>query len=115
MASNIKLHNKSFLNINQIVGYVPLDELYKLNQVLQEASQRELYLETKLNALQQVVSEARKSADESWQAYVGEERLLSRVAVLERQLMQAGKGWSDEKLKEELDKLQVNIFIIDFR
>lgn len=54
------------------------------------------------------MNEARKSADECWQTYVGEERLLSRVAVLERQLMQAGKGWSDEKMKEELDKLQVN-------
>lgn len=83
-----------------------MDELYKLNQIIQEASQREQCLETKLTALQQVVEKAKKSADESWQTYIGEERLLSRVAALESQLTQVGKNWNDEKLREEIVKLQ---------
>ncbi|GJQ72368.1 hypothetical protein Trydic_g3451 [Trypoxylus dichotomus] len=86
-------------------GYVPLEELYKLNQIIQEASQREQCLETKLIALQHIVDEARRSAEESWQAYVGEERLLSRVAALENQLTQIGKNWGEDRLREELQKL----------
>lgn len=88
-------------------GMVPLDELYKLNQIIQEAAQRELCLENKLIALHQVVEKAKKSADDSWQAYVGEERLLSKVSALESQLTQAGKTMTDERLREELNKLQV--------
>ncbi|VEN64352.1 unnamed protein product [Callosobruchus maculatus] len=88
-------------------GLVPLDDLYRLNQIIQEANQREQCLESKLSALQHVVDETRKSAEESWRAYVGEERLLSRVSALENQLQQAGKQWTEEKVKEELGKLQV--------
>lgn len=89
-----------------ILGMVPLDDLYRLNQVIQEANQREQCLETKLTALQQIVDETRKSAEESWQAYVGEERLLSRVSALENQLQQANKNWGEDELREELIKLR---------
>lgn len=118
-------------------GYIPLEELYKLNQIIQDASQREQCLETKLIALQHIVDEARRSAEESWQvciniifsfyychnhictftnyilvfkAYVGEERLLSRVAALENQLTQVGKNWGEDRFREELQKLHVNYF-----
>lgn len=85
---------------------VPLDELYLLKHIIQEASQREICLETKLSALQLIVEQTKKSADESWQAYIGEERLLSRVATLENQLSQASKNWTDDRLKQEISKLQ---------
>lgn len=85
---------------------MPLDELYKLHQIIQEATQREQCLESKLIALQSVVDEARRSAEESWQAYVGEERLLSRVSALEMQLQQSGKNWGEDKCREEIIKLQ---------
>ncbi|XP_072396077.1 uncharacterized protein Slmap isoform X1 [Diabrotica undecimpunctata] len=87
-------------------GMVPLDDLYRLNQIIQEANQREQCLETKLTALQQVVDDTRKSAEESWQAYVGEERLLSRVSALETQLQRANKNWGEERFREELTRLQ---------
>ncbi|XP_030745315.1 sarcolemmal membrane-associated protein-like isoform X2 [Sitophilus oryzae] len=87
-------------------GVVPLDDLYKLNQILQEANQREQCLESKLNALQNVVEETKKSAEESWQAYVGEERLLSRLSALETQLQQARTNWSEDRLKDEIAKLR---------
>lgn len=37
---------------------------------------------------------------------VEEERLLSRVAALENQLLQAGKNWTNERLREEFTKLE---------
>lgn len=97
------------------LGVVPLDELYKLNQILQEASQREQCLESKLIALQNVVEETKRSAEESWQAYVGEERLLSRLSALETKLQQARNNWSEDKLKEEIAKLQVYYINIGLR
>lgn len=48
-------------------GLVPLDELYKLNQIIQEATRREHCLETKLTVLKQLTDEAKKSADYTWQ------------------------------------------------
>ncbi|KAK5640959.1 hypothetical protein RI129_009506 [Pyrocoelia pectoralis] len=87
-------------------GLIPLDELYKLNQIIQEACQREQCLENKLSALQQIVDETKRSSDESWQAYIGEERLLSRVATLENQLSQVNKNITDDRLRDELNKLQ---------
>lgn len=50
-----------------ISGLVPLDELYKLNQIIQEATRREQCLETKLTALKHFTEEAKKSADYTWQ------------------------------------------------
>ncbi|XP_019876248.1 sarcolemmal membrane-associated protein [Aethina tumida] len=88
------------------LGSVPLDDLYKLNQVIQEAKQREQCLEMKLAAMQQIVDETKKSADKSWQAYVGEERLLSRVSTLESQLQQASKNFGEDRIREELAKVQ---------
>ncbi|XP_060522007.1 sarcolemmal membrane-associated protein [Cylas formicarius] len=89
-------------------GMVPLDDLYKLNQILQEANQREQCLESKLTALQHVVEETKKSAEESWQAYVGEERLLSRLSALETKLQQTSKNWSEDRLKDEISKLRIS-------
>ncbi|KAL1495033.1 hypothetical protein ABEB36_010519 [Hypothenemus hampei] len=89
-------------------GVIPLDEIYELNQILQQANQREQCLESKLSALQTIVDETKRSAEESWQIYVGEERLLSRLSALETQLQQARNNWSDERLKEEITKLREN-------
>ncbi|CAG9812525.1 unnamed protein product [Phaedon cochleariae] len=88
-------------------GMVPLDDLYRLNRIIQEANQREQGLERKLSALQRVIDDTRRSAEDSWQAYVGEERLLSRVSALETRLQQTGKSWGGEdRLKEEVARLQ---------
>lgn len=89
-------------------GMVPLDDLYRLNQIIKEANERELCLETKLSELQHFVDETRRSAEESWQVYVGEERLLSRVSALENQLQHSNRNWGEDKLREELTKLQVS-------
>uniref|UniRef100_A0AAR5PGI2 FHA domain-containing protein n=1 Tax=Dendroctonus ponderosae TaxID=77166 RepID=A0AAR5PGI2_DENPD len=88
--------------------HVPLGDLYKLNQYLQEANKREPCLESKLDVLQHVVEEAKRATEESWQAYVGEERLLSRLSALETQLQHAKTNWSEDRFKEEIAKLREN-------
>lgn len=52
-----------------LLGLVPLDELYKLNQIIQEATRREQCLETKLTALQQFTDEVKKTTDYTWQVF----------------------------------------------
>ncbi|GLV32945.1 Sarcolemma associated protein [Carabus blaptoides fortunei] len=94
------------LSVGCTVGSVPLDELYKLNQYLQDALQREQLLESKLNTLQNLVEQARDATNLSWQAFIGEDRLLSRVEILESQLLSYSKNYSEDKMREELVKLQ---------
>lgn len=85
---------------------VPVEDLYELHQYLQEASQREHMLETKLFALQEVLNSIKEAADQGWKALIAEDRLLTRVETLENQLQAYSKNFGEEKLKEELVKLQ---------
>ncbi|XP_044759229.1 sarcolemmal membrane-associated protein isoform X2 [Coccinella septempunctata] len=87
-------------------GMVPLDELYKLNQIIQDASDREECLQKKLAKLQSMLQTAKSATSSCWAAYVGEERLLSRIATLETQLSQANKNWTEDRCKQELNKIQ---------
>ncbi|KAL3272667.1 hypothetical protein HHI36_014131 [Cryptolaemus montrouzieri] len=87
-------------------GMVPLDELYRLNQIIQEASDREECLQKKLAKLQDMLQTAKVATSSCWAAYVGEERLLSRIATLETQLSQATRNWSEDRCKQELSKIQ---------
>lgn len=48
--------------------------------------QRENLLETKLLALQEMLSNIREAADQGWKALICEDRLLTRVEALESQL-----------------------------
>lgn len=86
---------------------VPLDELYKLNQIIQEASDREECLQKKLSKLQTMLQTAKTATSSCWAAYVGEERLLTRIATLETQLSQVNKNWTEDRCKQELSKIQV--------
>ncbi|XP_063219397.1 sarcolemmal membrane-associated protein-like isoform X5 [Bacillus rossius redtenbacheri] len=88
------------------VGVVPLEDLYQLNQYLQEALQREQLLENKLSTLQHLVETTRQASDLGWKALIDEDRLLSRVEILENQLQVYSKNFAEDKLREELQKLQ---------
>lgn len=48
----------------------------------------------------------RKSSSASWQALVDEDRLLSRIDMLEKKLLCFSKPLSEDKLREEIMKLQ---------
>lgn len=49
---------------------MPIDQLYQLNQVIQEAARREQNLENKLSNLQILVDQANKSANLAWQVNI---------------------------------------------
>jgi len=88
------------------IGNVSIEDLYQLNQHIQEALQREQMLQMKLASLNQLVSSLRQAADLGWKALIAEDRLLSRVEILENQLQTYAKNFAEDKLREELRKLQ---------
>nr|CAD7258450.1 unnamed protein product [Timema shepardi] len=73
---------------------------------LSEALQREQLLENKLATLQRLVETTRQASDLGWKSLIDEDRLLSRVEVLENQLQIYSKNFAEDKLREELRKLQ---------
>ncbi|KAG8185736.1 hypothetical protein JTE90_000722 [Oedothorax gibbosus] len=85
---------------------VSSQELYQLSQYLQEALHREQVLENKLGTLQKVVANTQDESDIGWKALIEEDRLLSRIETLESQLQTCGKNVTDEKLKDDVVKLQ---------
>ncbi|EFN80831.1 Sarcolemmal membrane-associated protein [Harpegnathos saltator] len=93
-------------SVSSPAGNVSLEDLYKLNQVMQEASRREKALYSKLGYLQQLVENTRKAANQSWKALITEDRLLSWVVTVESQLAVYSKNYTEDKIRNELTKLQ---------
>lgn len=93
-------------SVSSPAGNVSLEDLYKLNQVMQEASRREKALYNKLGYLQQLVENTRKAANQSWKALITEDRLLSWVVTVENQLAVYSKNYTEDKIRNELAKLQ---------
>lgn len=87
-------------------GRVTLEDLYHLNQYLQESLQREQMLEQKLEALQTLMRTLRESTELGWKALISNNSLLSRVELLEVQLKCYSKKFAEDKLREELRVLQ---------
>ncbi|XP_070558744.1 sarcolemmal membrane-associated protein-like isoform X1 [Ptychodera flava] len=81
-------------------------DLYELNHYLQEALHREQMLEQKLAALQRIVANTQEASENSWQALINEDRLLSRLEVLETQLQSLSKAQPEESIRKELVALQ---------
>ncbi|XP_043498234.1 sarcolemmal membrane-associated protein [Polistes fuscatus] len=92
--------------ITSIGSNVSLEDLYKLYQVIQEASRREKALNSKLGHLQQLVENIRKVTNQSWKALITEDRLLSWVETVENQLVVYSKNYTEDKIRNELVKLQ---------
>ncbi|EZA58632.1 hypothetical protein DMN91_009032 [Ooceraea biroi] len=93
-------------SVSSPAGNISLEDLYKLNQVMQEASRREKALYSKLGYLQQLVENTRKAANQSWKALITEDRLLSWVVTVENQLAVYSKNYTEDKVRNELAKLQ---------
>jgi len=93
-------------SVSSPAGNISLEDLYKLNQVMQEASRREKALYSKLGYLQQLVENTRKAANQSWKALITEDRLLSWVVTVENQLAVYSKNYTEDKIRNELAKLQ---------
>ncbi|XP_058789741.1 sarcolemmal membrane-associated protein [Phymastichus coffea] len=99
--------------ISHSVAYVnvTLQDLYKLNQFIQEAGRRENALRSKLEYMQQLLEHTKLAANQSWKALILEDCLLSRLEMLESQVSTYSKSFGEDKLKIELatlleDKIQ---------
>ncbi|XP_034938153.1 sarcolemmal membrane-associated protein [Chelonus insularis] len=86
------------------VGDVTVEDLYKLNQYLQEATRREKLLNSKLACLEKLVENTKKAANQSWKALIDEDRLLSHIKLAERQLMVYSKNFNEDRIRKELIK-----------
>jgi len=84
---------------------IPAQDLYQLNQYIQESLAREQLLESKLVGLQRLVEETENASQLGWKALMDEDRLLTRVEILESQLTTYGKSMSEDKLREETKRL----------
>jgi len=84
---------------------IPTRDLYQLNQYLQEAMAREQLLENKLLSLQRLIEDTQGASNQGWKALMDEDRLLTRVEILESQLTTYGKSMTEDKLREETIRL----------
>jgi len=84
---------------------IPAQDLYQLNQYIQESLAREQLLEAKLLGLQRLVDGTENASQLGWKALMDEDRLLTRVEILESQLTTYGKSMSEDKLREETKRL----------
>merc|ERR1719350_1543699 len=84
---------------------IPAQDLYQLNQYIQESLAREQLLENKILGLQRLVEGTENASQLGWKALMDEDRLLTRVEILESQLTTYGKSMSEDKLREETKRL----------
>lgn len=85
---------------------VSTQELYQLAQYLQEALHREQMLENKLLTLQKLVTTTETESESSWKALIDEDRLLTRLEILENQVQSCSKNIGEDRLREEVLLLQ---------
>ncbi|ESO84335.1 hypothetical protein LOTGIDRAFT_132475 [Lottia gigantea] len=96
-----------FLNTPNLPGItIQSQDLYQLAQYLQEALHREKMLEQKLLTLQQLVHNTQEASESGWQALIDEDKLLSRLEVLENQLHIYSKNHSEDTVRQECVTLQ---------
>ncbi|KAK3792979.1 hypothetical protein RRG08_060672 [Elysia crispata] len=97
---------RPYLCENQPGISLQTQDLYQLAQYLQEALHREKMLEQKLLTLQQLVHNTQEASESGWQALIDEDKLLSRLEMLENQLHIYSKNHSEDTLRQELQALQ---------
>ncbi|XP_059489562.1 sarcolemmal membrane-associated protein isoform X2 [Neocloeon triangulifer] len=87
------------------VGSVPLEDMYQLKHFIQECLHREQLLENKLATMQSLVSNMVVAVDKAWKALIEEDRLLSKIELLENQLLTCSKNFPEDKVREEVRRL----------
>ncbi|MFH4979912.1 hypothetical protein AB6A40_006621 [Gnathostoma spinigerum] len=80
-------------------------QLFQLQQYVKEAVYRENVLYHKVNTLEDVLLSAEQATEGSWQALISEDRLLSRIEMLEGQLAMHSKNLNNDKVREEMEDL----------
>uniref|UniRef100_A0A6Q2YXI1 Sarcolemmal membrane-associated protein n=1 Tax=Esox lucius TaxID=8010 RepID=A0A6Q2YXI1_ESOLU len=97
------------LSFRQVAANTPSmysQELFQLSQYLQEALHREQMLEQKLATLQRLLTSTQEASENSWQALIDEDRLLSRLEVMGNQLQAYSKIQTEDGVRKELVALQ---------
>ncbi|VDP51482.1 unnamed protein product [Soboliphyme baturini] len=88
-------------------------ELYQLRQYITEANTRQQVIESKLVAMQTLVSKTQQASENCWQALIDEDRLLSKIEILESQLSIYTKviasGCSEQPANLSEDELRMQI------
>uniref|UniRef100_A0A914RFY5 FHA domain-containing protein n=1 Tax=Parascaris equorum TaxID=6256 RepID=A0A914RFY5_PAREQ len=87
------------------VPLINTHQLFQLHQYIREAAHREHILEQKLAMLESILSTTEQATESSWQALINEDRLLSRIEMLEGQLALYSKSVSSDKIREEMSQL----------
>eukprot|EP00795_Rhopilema_esculentum_P001955 gene1955-17495_t len=77
-------------------------ELWQLSKYLQDAMNREQLLEQKLATMQRMIANSSVSSDETFQAFVKEDELLSRLDILENELDIITKEMPEEDCRKLL-------------
>ncbi|XP_077582264.1 sarcolemma associated protein a isoform X6 [Stigmatopora nigra] len=97
------------LPVDKVAANTPTmysQELFQLSQYLQEALHREQMLEQKLATLQRLLCTTQEASESSWQAMIDEDRLLSRLEVMDSQLQACSKSQTEDGIRKELLALQ---------
>ncbi|XP_060080628.1 sarcolemmal membrane-associated protein-like isoform X3 [Ylistrum balloti] len=105
-AKNIYSESSPFVNTVAPGISIQSQDLYQLAHYLQEALHREKMLEQKLTNLQQLLENTQEASETGWQALITEDRLLSRLDVLENQLHTYSKNHAEDSLRQEVVTLQ---------
>lgn len=83
-------------------GRISYDELHRLNLYIQETSQREKVLTSKLCNIQNVLDATRKNSALCWQSMITEDQLLHRIHSLEKKLQFMEKNVPENLLRNEV-------------
>jgi len=71
---------------NSLIPTIQFEDLYQLQQYLQEAMHREQMLEQKLALLQRCIDDSSEASSKGWSALIDEDKLLTRLEFLENQI-----------------------------
>jgi chromosome segregation ATPase len=85
-------------------------ELFQLQQYIREAAHREQMMRSKLEQIDALFTTCHASADSAWQALIDEDRLLSRIEMLENQLELYKKknvdpAGGDTRMRDDLERM----------
>lgn len=83
-------------------GRISYEEMHRLNLYMQEVSQREKSLKSKLFNIQNVLDATRKNSALCWQSLIAEDQLLHRINSLEKKLQIMEKNVPESVLRNEV-------------
>ncbi|XP_017486562.1 PREDICTED: putative uncharacterized protein DDB_G0282133 [Rhagoletis zephyria] len=89
-------------------GRISYEEMHRLNLYMQEVSQREKALKSKLFNIQNVLDATRKNSALCWQSLIAEDQLLHRINSLEKKLQIMEKNVPESVLRNEVSETYVS-------